>query len=209
MYSVYVHIFPNGKYYVGITSRDVKARWGYGNNYHNCIAVDRAIKKYGWNNIKHYVVRVVETKEEAERIEKLLIFKLGSNDRRFGYNILPGGDARGELPEESKKRIGEKNKKKWENDPQRRKDASDRMKKRMEDPEYKKKIYEAFNNARHKNGDRLKKKVAQIDLDGNVIKIWDGLIDVEKSGIATRQAISQCCLGQIKTVKGFVWKFEV
>lgn len=57
MYSIYVHTFPNGKTYVGITMRDVSIRWGNGNNYTNCRAVNRAIKKYGWENIKHDVVK--------------------------------------------------------------------------------------------------------------------------------------------------------
>ena len=206
MYSVYIHLFPNGKTYIGLTSRKAKVRWGYGNNYHNCTAVDRAIKKYGWNNICHAVLYEVETKEEAELIEKILIKLLNSNNKEFGYNIMSGGNASGKLPEESKRKIGEKNKEKW-NDPQKRAEASERMKKRMSNPEYRKKVVSALLNSERSG--KPKKCVVQMDMNGNVVKIWDGLIDVEKSGIATRKAISLCCLGKLKTVKGFMWQFEV
>ena len=206
MYSVYKHTFPNGKVYIGITSRDVKVRWGNGNNYKNCIAMDRAIKKYGWGNVKHDVLRTVDTKEEAERLEKLFIYKFGSNDERFGYNILAGGDARGDLPEKSKQRIGEKNKKIWLENPEKKQQAAMRMKKRMEDPRYRQKVIDALKNSNA--GERKKKRVRQMDLDGNLIKIWNGLADIERAGIATRQAISLCCLGKMKTAKGFQWCFE-
>lgn len=208
MYSVYIHAFPNEKVYVGITSRPVEYRWNNGNNYVRCPAVYRAIQKYGWENIKHNVVRIVETKEEAEQLERLFIFKYGSNDKRFGYNIMSGGDARGNLPYESRKRIGEKNKKHWEESPVLKQQASERMKKRMADPEYRKKVFDALNAADSFTG-KNKKRVVQMDVDGNVIKIWNGLIDVQRSGIATRQAISLCCLGKLKTVKGYRWEFYV
>ncbi len=208
MYSIYVHTFPNGKTYVGITMKDVNIRWGNGNNYANCSAVNRAIKKYGWENIKHDVVRVAETKEDAERIERLLIYKYGSNDKRFGYNILPGGDARGGLPQESRKRIGEKNKAIWANDEKKRSAAAERMKKRMSDPRYRQKVLTALQKSIIENQcEHLKKRVAQISLDGEVIKIWGCMADIQRDGIATRQAISSCCLGKMKTCKGFIWKF--
>jgi hypothetical protein len=38
------------------------------------------------------------TKEEAERYEKELIASYRSTDCRFGYNILPGGDATQGVP---------------------------------------------------------------------------------------------------------------
>ena len=54
-WSVYVHVFPNGKRYVGITGRPVKERWKNGSGYHGQV-VENAIKKYGWDNIKHEIL---------------------------------------------------------------------------------------------------------------------------------------------------------
>ena len=46
-YTVYKHIFPNDKIYIGITCNSPKTRWGnQGYGYKNQL-VGRAIKKYG------------------------------------------------------------------------------------------------------------------------------------------------------------------
>ena len=46
-YKLYIHKFPNGKVYVGITSQDVGERWRHGEGYKDQL-VYRAILKYGW-----------------------------------------------------------------------------------------------------------------------------------------------------------------
>ena len=53
-FCVYKHTCPNGKVYIGITSKKPEYRWGkngigYKKQPHFC----RAIPKYGWGNIKH------------------------------------------------------------------------------------------------------------------------------------------------------------
>lgn len=89
MYSVYCHIFPNGKKYIGI-SKDPKKRWGYnGEHYNTQKKVARAIKKYGWENVKHIILADGLTKEEAEAEEIRLIAENDSINN--GYNISIGG----------------------------------------------------------------------------------------------------------------------
>lgn len=51
-YCVYCHTFPNGKRYVGISS-DCEKRWRNGKGYETQPKMNRAIQKYGWENIKH------------------------------------------------------------------------------------------------------------------------------------------------------------
>ena len=92
MYTIYCHVFPNGKRYVGLTRTSVEKRWGKGKNYKTCLLVDRAINKYGWENIEHLVLETAETKEHAEEIERKYIKLFKSDDAEFGYNILHGGD---------------------------------------------------------------------------------------------------------------------
>ena len=92
-WSVYVHTTPNGKVYFGITSKEPKSRWNSGHGYRKCKRFWNAIVKYGWNNIKHDVLYSGLTKCEAEDIERKLISEYQSTDPRYGYNILPGGDA--------------------------------------------------------------------------------------------------------------------
>lgn len=92
MYTVYCHIFPNGKRYVGLTKHSVEKRWENGNKYKTCPLVYRAIQKYGWENVKHEILSTVKTIEEAEAKERYYISKYRTTDPEYGYNILPGGD---------------------------------------------------------------------------------------------------------------------
>lgn len=70
MYTVYRHVCPNNKIYVGITKLSVKARWGKNGALYKRQYFYRAIQKYGWDNIKHEIMFENLTKEEAEAKEK-------------------------------------------------------------------------------------------------------------------------------------------
>ena len=68
----------------------------------------------------------------------------------------------------------------------------------------------AYNNAYGTRTERTRKRVYQLDLNKNIIKLWDGI------GIASReldipsQQISQCCNGTKyrKTAGGYIWQYE-
>lgn len=93
-WTVYVHISPSNKYYVGITSQKyINTRWRNGKGYIKNQYFYRAIQKYGWNNFQHEIVANNLTKEEACNFEKILINKLNSNDYHYGYNISSGGES--------------------------------------------------------------------------------------------------------------------
>jgi hypothetical protein len=91
-YSVYIHLFPNGKRYVGITANNPKKRWNYGVGYREQPRVYRAIKKYGWKNIEHIVLFSGLCKEEACQKEIELIKKYNTTSIKNGYNISFGGE---------------------------------------------------------------------------------------------------------------------
>lgn len=97
-WSVYMHTCPNGKRYIGITSKKPEKRWSRGLGYHTQIFY-RAIKKYGWDNIKHEIVDVVETVEEAVQLEAEYIKKYNTTSRWHGYNVSPSAIACGGLPQ--------------------------------------------------------------------------------------------------------------
>lgn len=90
-YSVYLHIFPNGKVYVGITGQKPQARWGKDGNGYKYNRLAHAIAKYGWNNVQHRVLFTGLTRDEASRIEKCLIAVFYSDDGKNGYNAQSGG----------------------------------------------------------------------------------------------------------------------
>lgn len=92
MYTVYCHIFPNGKRYIGATKAKLKDRWNHGRNYKRCPLMHSAIKEFGWENVAHEILATARTKEEADKLEREYIRKYNSDDKNYGYNILPGGD---------------------------------------------------------------------------------------------------------------------
>jgi len=89
-FSVYKHTSPNGKVYIGITGRNPEKRWksGYAHNSH----FHSAIKKYGWDNLKHEIVFCGLSEEEAKKSETELIARYKSADPKFGYNKTDGGE---------------------------------------------------------------------------------------------------------------------
>lgn len=103
-YCVYKHTFPNGKVYIGITGSNPLRRWGNGSNYTQVI-MKKAIKKYGWDNIKHEVLFESLTKEEAKQKEIELIASHKSDNHEFGYNIKSGGDSSFNHTEETKRKM--------------------------------------------------------------------------------------------------------
>lgn len=92
-YCVYMHIFPNGKRYIGITGQKPKDRWRVnGHGYNPQRLMKRAIKKYGWDNIEHIIVAENLTAEDAGNLEKKLIEKYKTTNSAFGYNQSIGGE---------------------------------------------------------------------------------------------------------------------
>jgi len=106
-YTVYMHIPPSGKRYVGITIQNAKKRWMNGWGYHAQPYFYRSILKYGWDEFEHKILFENLTKEEAEQKEIQLISFYRSNNREYGYNIANGGNCIGTCSEETKKKTSE------------------------------------------------------------------------------------------------------
>lgn len=90
---IYVHINEiNGKKYVGQTCKSLEIRSGTnGQGYKRCTYFWHAIQKYGWGNFKHEILYDNLTHEEANKLEKLLIQILRTQNPEYGYNIQNGG----------------------------------------------------------------------------------------------------------------------
>lgn len=91
-YCVYMHTCPNGKVYIGITKQPPMKRWKGGSGYKYNAHFYSAIKKYGWNNIRHEVLYENLVQDEACSIEEFLIAYFHSTDREYGYNHSTGGE---------------------------------------------------------------------------------------------------------------------
>lgn len=103
-YTLYMHVFPNGKRYIGITCVSVFQRWKEGKGYIKQ-PVYNAICKYGWDNIEHKILQTNLSKEQAEMQERLFISKYKTINRKHGYNIEKGGYHNGTTSEETKIKI--------------------------------------------------------------------------------------------------------
>ena len=112
-FSVYKHTFPNKKVYIGITGLKPQYRWNSGKGYKNQLVINRAIQKYGWNNIEHEIMFENFTKEEARLMEKMYIALYDSANPQYGYNRDLGGDV---PTDEARKKIGEWSKSLWKDE---------------------------------------------------------------------------------------------
>lgn len=74
-WSLYRHITPSGKVYIGITSQKPEYRWNNGKGYLNGrrTKFKSSIIKYGWDNIKHEVLFTNLDENTAKRLEIELI----------------------------------------------------------------------------------------------------------------------------------------
>lgn len=224
MFTVYKHTTPNGKVYVGITSRKVEDRWLNGHGYHHNQYFENAIKKYGWRNIKHEILFKDLPKEEAEKIERGLIKVLKSNQREYGYNICQGGDV-GRLgvkhSKEAKERISRAGigRKKTE---EQRKRQSERQKGKApvwclpytHSEEAERKRRETIRRTgvlvgRHKGSKSPKaKRIRMLDLDGNYIRSFGAFTEAQEEMKIAYSSIVKVCRGQRKSAGGYKWQYE-
>lgn len=84
-YTVYMHIFPNGKKYIGMTRQMLKVYWRNGKRYEKR-SVYKAIEEYGWENIKHYVLFQTSNYESAKQAKNFYINRNLAYIDEYGYN---------------------------------------------------------------------------------------------------------------------------
>ena len=202
MYTVYMHKCPNGKVYIGITSRRPKARWVCGNGYIKNEHFYRAIQKYGWENIEHIIVEQNLSKKDAAELEIKLIKEYKSNDYKFGYNMSSGGEFGGSgviVSQETRAKLSQKRKGRKLPEYVKNK-ISESLKGHYISEETKKKISQSL---KAKNMKVNEKPVYCFETD----KTYRSLSDAGKELNIKPCYISSVCKGKNKTVKGLHFKF--
>lgn len=92
-FTVYMHITPSGRKYVGITSKEPEVRWNNGLGYkHRNPHFWRAIQKHSWDNIEHIIIADNLSQEWACRLEQILIRDYQLQNPKYGYNKAGGGE---------------------------------------------------------------------------------------------------------------------
>ena len=192
-YTVYMHVFPNGKRYIGITKGNVAERWKNGFGYKTQF-VFTAIVKYGWDNIEHHILFTNLNKTDACQKEKELIEKYKSTINENGYNVDLGGDEKGFHSELTKKKI------------------SQSKTGRIVSEETKQKLRIAMTDERKKKMIEASSKKCSIP----VVCVETGITytSLTNAHLMTGidiTSISRCCKHQkkFKTAGGFHWEFAV
>lgn len=187
-YTVYMHIFPNGKVYVGITNQTVERRWrsdGYG--YKTQSMMYNAILKYGWDNINHVVLHTNLSRDEAEKEEIATIDKYKSNQRKYGYNINNGGSHHGCHSEATKLKISQA-----------------KIGTRHTE-EAKRKIAIASKGRLHTEETKKKRSKPVVCVELNVT--YFGIREAERQTGISCPGIVKCLHGQRKTAGGYHWRY--
>jgi group I intron endonuclease len=97
----------NGMVYIGQTTHTVLSRWrDHHRKPNNCVALYRAIQKYGKESFALYTLATANTQAELDTIEQTQIQIHCSSDQEHGYNLRAGG-ARGKHQDSSKRKIAE------------------------------------------------------------------------------------------------------
>lgn len=211
-YCVYKHTTPCGKVYIGITCRPPRERWGSdGKRYSNNKYFYNAIKKYGWNNIKHEILYDNLDQKTAQEYEKFFIFVYDSSNREHGYNHTLGGE-HGKMSEhtneENRKRgktlIGEKNpfygKKHSEQTRQHLSEV------RLNNPNR----FELSKRAGLKSRETTRKEVRQYSTTGEYIASYESCSDAALFVCGKKDGgnhIGAVCNGNRKTAYGFIWEY--
>lgn len=88
-YLVYRHTSPSGKSYIGQTNNLKRRNYQHRVRNH-CTYFHRAIKKYGWNNFTHDILKEGLTLEESNYWEQYYIKQYNTLIPN-GYNLTTGG----------------------------------------------------------------------------------------------------------------------
>lgn len=220
-YTVYRHIAPNGKMYVGITKQEPQKRWANGRGYINNIYFGRAIEKYGWQNIKHEVLLDCLTEKEARFAEEVFIFVWNLQDPKLGYNILSGGEINSGAnhPNYGKRRSDETRRKiSIANSGNRHYNYGGSL-----SDSHKHKISKALIGANNpyygkKHSDEVRRKMSDasinkrkvIALDKNTMKIiaiYNSITQAEQDTGTDHSSISKCCRNKMITAGGYIWRY--
>lgn len=225
-FCVYIHVFPNNKVYIGITSRKPEVRWGNKGFNYRSQRIKSAIDKYGWENVKHYILEENISKHDAEQLEIKLIKAHRSNEKEFGYNSSTGGNV-GCLgykhTEEEKQKIREILKTTY---PNRGRKATDEERKRLSKAHMGqvawnkgiKGVVKQSEETRLKRSLIMKEKykdhfykespihyVLQMDLDNNIIAVWDNVNQAVKA--LKMKNIWKLCNFQGQTLNGYKFRY--
>lgn len=193
MYTIYQHIFPNNKVYIGATKSKLYKRFGKDGKNYRSKEMQEDIKKYGWNNIQHKIIETNLSYAQAIEKEKFYIAKFNACNPEFGYNKEIGGGF-AEIVNQKPYSLTEK-RKEW-------------FAKLKEMPIPKERI----EKSRQSHLKRLNRYVLQIK-NGIVIKKWDSICDINRELGFDKSFLGKTCKynethEKKRSAYGYIWIYK-
>lgn len=199
LFTIYRHVSPIGRVYVGITSQDVETRWRHGDNYRNSTYFKRAIRKYGWKNFKHEILFTNVEEERAKRLEIELIrhYKgLG-----ISYNLTNGGDGTNGYHHTDEYKQFKSQQMEEFFSTERGKEICAKGGKTNLGKKYNRK-------SGFTKGDYQVRIVCQYSLEGVLLNKFKSVSDASRKTGANNCQIGKCLRGKAITAKNFIWRYE-
>nr|DAI22439.1 MAG TPA: intron associated endonuclease [Caudoviricetes sp.] len=199
LFTIYRHVSPIGRVYVGTTSQDVETRWRHGDNYRNSPYFKRAIRKYGWKNFKHEILFTNVEEERAKRLEIELIrhYKgLG-----ISYNLTNGGDGTNGYHHTDEYKQFKSQQMKEFFSTERGKEICAKGGKTNLGKKYNRK-------SGFTKGDYQVRIVCQYSLEGVLLNKFKSVSDASRKTGANNCQIGKCLRGKAITAKNFIWRYE-
>lgn len=209
-FTIYRHITPDGKSYIGCTSKTIYERWQFG--YCHSPKFDAMVKLYGWRGMQHETLAVVADEDTAYHIEQEMIAKYQTNNPEYGYNVSCGGKATYaglKHTEETKDKIRKANTGAIFTE-EHRKNLSNALKGNMageKNPMYGKPKSAITIQRQYDSHKYQMKPVIQKDLNGNIIATYFSMHEATRRTGVSRYCINACLSGKQKCSKGFIWEY--
>ena len=208
-YTVYGHCnLTNGKWYVGMTSLEPKARWNYGWGYQKQPKIWSDIMESNWStDWIHTVFDTFNNREDALDYESFLMGMFDSIEN--GYNLSTYSSYG--FTEETRRKIseamtGEKN-------PMFGKHLSEEIRKKLSEantgennPFYGKHFSEESKKKIRENNPS--KPVLQYSMNGELIAEYPSTREAGRKIGCNPSNICSCCKGKLKSTSGYIWKYK-
>ena len=156
-----------------------------------------------------------QRQDHARKISETTKGRVFTEEHRKHLSEAGVGKVHGKANEETKQKMSNAHKKRWENTTEEEKQKFIEQRSGEKNPMYGKHHTEEWKREKsrkvkehhEKYGHPSVKRVVQCDKNNNAIKVWDSMKQVEDELKIHHSAISQCCKGKRKTAGGYKWKY--
>jgi len=191
-----------------------KGRWSNGRGYSHNEHLTNAIKKYGWENFKHYVLAENIPERDLDEVERHYIRKFDAQNPKFGYNEDSGGCKNKRHSERTKKKISETEKGKKVSDKTRKLLSKSHIGKSVnagvpKSQEHKEKLSESLKGKYIAEDCARSMPIEMVDIKTNeVLMEFSNAKEAAKyiNHIKAYSHIRECCRGQRKYCCGYFWR---